>query len=148
MWFLSTSEMIEQTKTPSRLLHLLRVNLFGCARASHSHVWRVLNSDSSVASLQVLRERKCGYGILVSQVPKDTEAFYSLRDPSEVNLSRYFSVLLCTLSDSFNLALWLKSASACHTGDGVPQFLGEMEEALTVTKLKTRWLDPEVVKQL
>lgn len=33
---------------------------------------------------QVLRERNCGYGILVSQVPKETEAFYSLRDPSEV----------------------------------------------------------------
>jgi trehalose 6-phosphate phosphatase len=34
----------------------------------------------------VLRERNCGYGILVSQVPKETEAFYSLRDPSEVKL--------------------------------------------------------------
>ncbi|CAN6232743.1 unnamed protein product [Urochloa humidicola] len=35
-------------------------------------------------AFKVLRERNCGYGILVSQVPKDTEAFYSLRDPSEV----------------------------------------------------------------
>lgn len=35
-------------------------------------------------AFKVLRERSCGYGILVSQVPKDTEAFYSLRDPSEV----------------------------------------------------------------
>ncbi|OEL17740.1 putative trehalose-phosphate phosphatase 1 [Dichanthelium oligosanthes] len=35
-------------------------------------------------SENVLRERNCGYGILVSQVPKDTEALYSLRDPSEV----------------------------------------------------------------
>lgn len=35
-------------------------------------------------AFKVLRERKCGYGILVSQVPKDTDAFYSLRDPSEV----------------------------------------------------------------
>ncbi|KAL6911672.1 hypothetical protein ACP4OV_000477 [Aristida adscensionis] len=35
-------------------------------------------------AFKVLREQKCGYGILVSQVPKETEAFYSLRDPSEV----------------------------------------------------------------
>ncbi|KAF7090324.1 hypothetical protein CFC21_093091 [Triticum aestivum] len=35
-------------------------------------------------AFKVLRERNCGYGILVSQVPKETEAFYSLRDPSEV----------------------------------------------------------------
>ncbi|PUZ76921.1 hypothetical protein GQ55_1G328800 [Panicum hallii var. hallii] len=35
-------------------------------------------------AFKVLRERNCGYGILVSQVPKDTEALYSLRDPSEV----------------------------------------------------------------
>jgi hypothetical protein len=38
----------------------------------------------------VLRERNCGYGILVSQVPKETEAFYSLRDPSEVKLFLFF----------------------------------------------------------
>ncbi|KAM3369389.1 hypothetical protein ACQJBY_017341 [Aegilops geniculata] len=35
-------------------------------------------------AFKVLRERNCGYGILVSQVPKETEAFYSLRAPSEV----------------------------------------------------------------
>ncbi|VAI59250.1 unnamed protein product [Triticum turgidum subsp. durum] len=35
-------------------------------------------------AFKVLRERNCGYGILVSQAPKETEAFYSLRDPSEV----------------------------------------------------------------
>ncbi|KAM3226100.1 hypothetical protein ACQJBY_058654 [Aegilops geniculata] len=35
-------------------------------------------------AFKVLRERNCAYGILVSQVPKETEAFYSLRDPSEV----------------------------------------------------------------
>ncbi|KAM3242737.1 hypothetical protein ACQJBY_055001 [Aegilops geniculata] len=35
-------------------------------------------------AFKVLRERNCGYGILVSQVPKETGAFYSLRDPSEV----------------------------------------------------------------
>lgn len=35
-------------------------------------------------AFKVLRKRNCGYGILVSQVPNETEAFYSLRDPSEV----------------------------------------------------------------
>ncbi|KAJ4803055.1 Trehalose 6-phosphate phosphatase [Rhynchospora pubera] len=35
-------------------------------------------------AFKVLRERNCGYGILVSSVPKDTDAFYSLKDPSEV----------------------------------------------------------------
>ncbi|KDP22419.1 hypothetical protein JCGZ_26250 [Jatropha curcas] len=35
-------------------------------------------------AFKVLRERNCGYGILVSSVPKETNAFYSLRDPSEV----------------------------------------------------------------
>lgn len=39
---------------------------------------------------QVLRERNCGYGILVSQVPKETEAFYSLRAPSEVKKTFIF----------------------------------------------------------
>ncbi|GJN21765.1 hypothetical protein PR202_gb09278 [Eleusine coracana subsp. coracana] len=35
-------------------------------------------------AFKVLRQRSCGFGIIVSQVPKETEAFYSLRDPSEV----------------------------------------------------------------
>uniref|UniRef100_A0ACD5UT68 Uncharacterized protein n=1 Tax=Avena sativa TaxID=4498 RepID=A0ACD5UT68_AVESA len=35
-------------------------------------------------AFKVLRQRNCGYGILVSQVPKETEAFYSLRAPAEV----------------------------------------------------------------
>ncbi|CAM0903451.1 unnamed protein product [Alopecurus aequalis] len=35
-------------------------------------------------AFKVLRERNCGYGILVSQVPKETQAFYSLTCPSEV----------------------------------------------------------------
>ena len=33
---------------------------------------------------QVVREKNRGYGILVSSVPKESSAFYSLRDPSEV----------------------------------------------------------------
>ncbi|CAN1267112.1 Trehalose-phosphate phosphatase A [Linum perenne] len=35
-------------------------------------------------AFKVLRERNCGYGILVSSVPKESNAYYSLRDPSEV----------------------------------------------------------------
>ncbi|XP_068657689.1 trehalose-phosphate phosphatase A-like [Aristolochia californica] len=35
-------------------------------------------------AFRVLREKQNGYGILVSAVPKDTCAYYSLRDPSEV----------------------------------------------------------------
>ncbi|XP_058086084.1 probable trehalose-phosphate phosphatase F [Magnolia sinica] len=35
-------------------------------------------------AFKVLREGNQGYGILVSSVPKESNAFYSLRDPSEV----------------------------------------------------------------
>lgn len=35
-------------------------------------------------AFKVLREGNRGYGILVSPIPKETKAFYSLRDPSEV----------------------------------------------------------------
>ncbi|XP_074560608.1 putative trehalose-phosphate phosphatase F [Curcuma longa] len=35
-------------------------------------------------AFKVLRERIHGFGILVSNVPKETNAYYSLRDPSEV----------------------------------------------------------------
>ncbi|XP_010264217.1 PREDICTED: probable trehalose-phosphate phosphatase F [Nelumbo nucifera] len=35
-------------------------------------------------AFKVLREGQRGYGILVSSVPKESNAFYSLRDPSEV----------------------------------------------------------------
>lgn len=36
---------------------------------------------------QVLREENRGHGILVSSVPKESSAYYSLRDPSEVNIN-------------------------------------------------------------
>ncbi|CAA2967644.1 trehalose-phosphate phosphatase A [Olea europaea subsp. europaea] len=35
-------------------------------------------------AFEVLREGNRGYGILVSSMPKESGAFYSLRDPSEV----------------------------------------------------------------
>ena len=37
---------------------------------------------------QVLRERGQGSGILVSKIPKDTNASYSLQEPSEVIIFR------------------------------------------------------------
>lgn len=37
--------------------------------------------------VQVLREGNRGYGILVSSIPKESDAFYSLKDPSEVRHS-------------------------------------------------------------
>ncbi|KAJ8772123.1 hypothetical protein K2173_027300 [Erythroxylum novogranatense] len=35
-------------------------------------------------AFKVLRERKCGYGFLVTSAPKESNAYFSLRDPSEV----------------------------------------------------------------
>ncbi|KAG6753402.1 hypothetical protein POTOM_043470 [Populus tomentosa] len=35
-------------------------------------------------AFKVLRERNCGYGIFVSKSPKESKAYYSLRDPAEV----------------------------------------------------------------
>ncbi|KAG8060001.1 hypothetical protein GUJ93_ZPchr0002g23615 [Zizania palustris] len=48
-------------------------------------------------AFKVLRRRNCGYGILVSQVPKETQAFYSLRDPSEV--MEFLNFLIENLED-------------------------------------------------
>ena len=45
---------------------------------------RQLHNLISLYFCQVLREGNRGYGILVSPVPKETKAFYSLKDPSEV----------------------------------------------------------------
>jgi trehalose 6-phosphate phosphatase len=35
-------------------------------------------------AFKVLRDGNRGFGILVSSIPKESNAFYSLRDPSEV----------------------------------------------------------------
>jgi trehalose 6-phosphate phosphatase len=35
-------------------------------------------------AFKVLKANSIGFGILVSSVPKDTDAFYSVRDPAEV----------------------------------------------------------------
>lgn len=60
----------------------------------------ILLSSSNIVHIvflaQMLRERNQGYGILVSSVPKETYAFYSLRDPSEVSGSFISSSFLCT----------------------------------------------------
>ena len=82
---------------------------------------------------QVLRERNCGYGILVSQVPKETQAFYSLTSPPEVKKRFSFSCLI----SAFLLILFSKLIGSfhmpnCHAGDGIPLFLGEMEGRITM----------------
>ncbi|XP_024027895.1 trehalose-phosphate phosphatase A isoform X2 [Morus notabilis] len=50
-------------------------------------------------AFKVLKERNCGYGILVSSVPKESSAYYSLRDPSEV------------MEFLKSLVIWKKSSS-------------------------------------
>jgi trehalose 6-phosphate phosphatase len=54
-----------------------------CNRHSHELTEHTF-SYVGCYNYQMLRQRNCGYGILVSQVPKETEAFYTLRAPSEV----------------------------------------------------------------
>jgi hypothetical protein len=92
-----------------------------CSCECHTPV----NSENllSIVLPQVLRQRNCGHGILVSQVPKETDAFYSLRDPSEV---RFPCPDPCAWSVPFDPAILI--VLLCHAGDAVPQFLGEMEE--------------------
>lgn len=51
-------------------------------------------------AFQVLRDKGDGYGILVSAVPKETCACYSLRDPSEVrclshHIHTYINTHIC-----------------------------------------------------
>ncbi|KAH0448392.1 hypothetical protein IEQ34_022192 [Dendrobium chrysotoxum] len=53
-------------------------------------------------AFKVLREGSKGYGILVSSIPKETNAHYSLRDPSEV------------MEFLRSLARWKKSEVAAH----------------------------------
>nr|GEV98733.1 probable trehalose-phosphate phosphatase J [Tanacetum cinerariifolium]GEY48193.1 probable trehalose-phosphate phosphatase J [Tanacetum cinerariifolium] len=40
-------------------------------------------------AFKVLRERGQGFGILVSKIPKDTNASYSLQEPSEASIHKY-----------------------------------------------------------
>lgn len=42
--------------------------------------------NQNICAVQVLREKGQGFGILVSKVPKETSATYSLQEPSEVIL--------------------------------------------------------------
>lgn len=47
---------------------------------------------------QFLRERKCGIGICVSSIPKETKASYSLKDPPEVNKNAKESFFLAVFT--------------------------------------------------
>ncbi|CAD5174653.1 unnamed protein product [Musa acuminata subsp. malaccensis] len=58
-------------------------------------------------AFKVLRESNRGFGILVSTLPKETNAFYSLRDPSEV------------LEFLKSLVRWKKSQALLQTKDHI-----------------------------
>lgn len=53
-------------------------------RSGHEKKSQHALKELLIYCLQVLREGKRGFGILVSSAPKESNAFYSLRDPSEV----------------------------------------------------------------
>lgn len=81
----------------------------------------------------MLRESNRGYGILVSSVRKESSAFYSLRDPTEVQISSYF---ICIVSYTLFLVFLLTELRKIiivviiiHAGHEVSATLGELEEA-------------------
>uniref|UniRef100_J3M085 Trehalose 6-phosphate phosphatase n=1 Tax=Oryza brachyantha TaxID=4533 RepID=J3M085_ORYBR len=85
-------------------------------------------------AFKVLRERKNGCGILVSHVPKKTEAFFRLKDPSEVMILlplmlNIFAVVLLIMPSQLEIDFVI-SLNNCHVGDGISQFLGETEGAI------------------
>ncbi|KAK8306424.1 hypothetical protein V6Z12_D03G127500 [Gossypium hirsutum] len=53
-------------------------------------------------AFKVLREGNCGYGILVSSVPKESNAFFSLKDPQEV------------MEFLKSLVVWKKTSTLCN----------------------------------
>lgn len=59
---------------------LRRISLLSCRRIN-AFSW---TKFILWLNFQVLRDDKRGFGILVSSVPKDSHALYSLIDPSEV----------------------------------------------------------------
>lgn len=82
--------------------------------------------------IQVLREGKRGYGILVSSVPKETNAFYSLGDPSEVRLIFWISFLgPHVVSLTFYITcstVLMKRNPFCFAGHAIPRVTCEVEE--------------------
>jgi hypothetical protein len=82
----------------------------------------------------MLRERNCGYGILVSQVPKETEAFYTLRAPSEVKTPSSLMLDFCIPVDLFSQLICPFHLPNRYLGDGIPQFVGEMEGTVTMNE--------------
>lgn len=100
-----------------------------------------LHNSLDGLNLQVLREDKRGFGILVSSVPKESHAAYSLADPSEVN-SLFYHLLHIKIHNLIHIELlhdaivFRKKKLACIlildsaipiAGDGLPEEIGEME---------------------
>ena len=63
-----------------------------------------LHNSLDGLNLQVLREDKRGFGILVSSVPKESHAAYSLVDPSEVN-SLFYHLLHIKIHNLIHIEL-------------------------------------------
>lgn len=87
---------------------------------------------------QVLRDRGHGVGIVVSKVPKETSASYSLQEPSEVYiLSNYQHVHMldiCCPSDHFFCFFLNYYYGRTRTGYGLLAAVGRMEEECTPGK--------------
>ncbi|OVA03453.1 Trehalose-phosphatase [Macleaya cordata] len=73
-------------------------------------------------AFKVLREGNRGYGILVSSVPKDSKAFYSLRDPSEV--MEFLNSLVRWKESTWNKTMWLEQQPALSKNRGVMDSVG------------------------
>ncbi|KAK6155854.1 hypothetical protein DH2020_010102 [Rehmannia glutinosa] len=58
-------------------------------------------------AFKVLREGNRGYGIIVSSVPKESNAFYSLRDPLEFNL-KIIEPITCTTCEKTLFGMHVK----------------------------------------
>ncbi|KAF0894058.1 hypothetical protein E2562_033947 [Oryza meyeriana var. granulata] len=79
------STAIVSGRSRDRVFHFVKLTEIYYA-GSHGMDILASTADSNSTTKKVLRERKNGCGILVSQVPKKTEAFFMLRDPSEVTM--------------------------------------------------------------
>lgn len=85
----------------------------------------------------------------MSSVPKDSDAFYSLRDPAEVHILIYplerkiwkkcncFSAFLQFLDDAFMIIVKCHDLSmkcCSNLGDGIPEDIGSMEGGIQLSR--------------
>lgn len=100
---------------------------------------------------QVLQLGNRGYGILVSAVPKETNAFFSLRDPSEVKIWSLSCAFLHCFSfkflEFFDSQPSLTNAKLCQ-GQGIPGVFGEHEATAASLKMISEWLSDVFIVHL